>query len=826
MEETLVNLSGRLCRDIDTELLAGRDSSALELIDKAGEAVSNNAEVQFRLGIVLRNLGRLNESVEVLGDVSGKCPDNIHALHQLAISQHLRGDMAASDAALDAVLALSPGHPDILLGKIHNAERAADPRQLLERAGQALQAHPSNRAFALLYGDALRKAGRLADSARHFDSLFCQHHDVDQVCLEMARTRLAQRRFSAAQGLLEKLLRANPDALEARLLGIDCAVSSGRLRHALQLARDGMRPADAAPELVCTLARLYRTVQRPQQALDVLEGLGGEFGEQPQVALIRADALTDLGEFDQALALYRSALCRDPYDANALLKVIDIALHRYGGLSASRILDDLQARLATGAQASLVIEAAAHAGDWERLLELCSAPGQQAYGKSDARAYFIARARFGLGNPAAAKRALLAFVAANPADFRAAMLLADIELALGNREVSFAVRRGVLTTEGLAQQGGLLVHVLDLLRTGATAEAKALFATLGRKRGYLPTPTYIDEMFRQGDAGEAAACAEEVRCFLGGSQSTAATEGAPDARREGEPALDAERLARLLDFDGGCPLWGSEIHVAALMAWQLTEGVYGDFVRWNRRARQAAWVDRLLHSTPAPAELLNDFVVPPDPALLRELQGQRRGVVLATSHMGPPAGRYLTRLIPNIHYFQNLQRSTPFAALDATGIAVTGRAQEAAVAAVGLLRRGGILSTTPDVDIRRLTRGRAMPTTTATSRLFGVEVEISNMAAKLSRELKVPSYWLQSHWRDGKIHFAIEPLPMAEPDEEPDAWYCRWARAYLQKLEAHMASAPENQNLEAPLWRYLLYYGHESATLRPIFERLAALGGD
>lgn len=809
MEDNLPEVIESLCRMIDTEVLGGRDNAALALVEEALERVGESAELRLRQGMLLRNLGRLRESVEVFAGMSAEQP-NIHALHQLAISQHLLGDMPASDAALDAVLALHPGHPGILLGKIHNAEKLGDRSVLLERTRCALQAHPGNLDFALLHGEALRKAGRFLDSARHFDSLFARHHPASRVCLEMARTRLAQGRLPAARALLEKLLRSHPHCGEARLLGIECAVASGRLRHALQLARDGLRQSPADPALTLALARLYRTAQQPRRALEVLDGLGGEVAEQSQALLIRADAHSDLGDWQRALALYRAVLGRSPDDANALLKVIDIALQRCGEDSPSHLLDTLQP------QAALAIEAAAHAGDWPRLLELCAAPPDAV---RDAVDYFRARAQFGLGDPAAARRTLASFLAKKPADFRGLMLLADIELALGNRAASFAARRRVATPYGLAQQSALLLHVLDLLRTEDAGAAKALFARLGRQDGYLPTPTYIDELFRLGEAHEATACLSEVQRFLAGA---APAEEAPAADGEqGAPApLDMPRLARLLDFDGDCRLWGAELNPAAPLAWHLSGGAYGDFRRWSRRAAQAAWVDRVLHQAPASAEWLDAFVVLPDPARLAELQRQRRGVILATSHMGPPAGRSLTRLLPNIHYFQNLQRATPFAALGATGIAVTGRAQEAAIAAVSLLRCGGMLSTTPDVDIRRLTRGHSSPASTATGLLFGVEVAISNMAPKLSRELKVPSYWLQSHWKDGKIHFAIEPLPLAEQDEEPDAWYGRWAQAYLQRLEAHMVSAPENQNLEAPLWRYLLYYGRESAVLGPLFECL------
>lgn len=817
MEDTLPSLCERLRRDIDVEVLAGRHGSALELIEKAAEAVSQTLEVQLTLGIILRNLGRLAESARVLDEISRKSPDNIHVLHQLAITQHLLGDMAASDAALDVALALNPGHPGILLGKIQNARRAGDPRQLLERAGQALRAHPGHIAFSLLYGEALRRAGQLKDSRRHLDSVFARcHHDAG-TCLELARVRMSDGRHDAARALIEKALRRNPDHLEVLQLGIECAVASGRLIHAFRFART--QPASMA----ASLARLYRTAQHPERALEVLDALGHELDGSLQATLIRADALADLRQYAPARDLYMSVLSKAPNEPNAILKLIDIALRRHGPDSLSRFLDDLQAdQLNNSGPPWLLIEATAHAGDWVRLRALCSSLAESAFSTLGSRAYFLALALFGLGELPAARLESCLALAVNPKDFRSRVLLADIELALGRREASLAVRKSVATNYGLAQQSTLLVHALDLLRVGAFDEAKALYASLGRFDGYLPTSIYIDELLRQGESVEAATSTERVNHALAAaSPSRPELAGAPSLDFVRAECIERERLVRLFDFDHDCGLFGREVHPHEFIAWSLTQGAYGDFERWSRRARQATLAARALYLTPARAEDLEDFVVPPDITPLLKWLDQGSGVILAGSHMGPPVGRSLTQLLPGIQYFQNLQAAKPSSAFGAAGIAVTGKPQEAAVAAVRALRHGGVLSTTPDVDIRRLTRGRSSTTIATTARLFGVEVEISNMAPKLSRELKVPSFWLQTRWEGGKIHFVFEALPVAGPDEPPYDWHSRWAQAYFCKLEALMTSAPENQNLDAPLWRYLLYFANESALLKSFLGRVA-----
>lgn len=824
MQEICPSQLEQLCRKVDIEIQGHRDSSALALINEAGEMAATNAAVQFRLGIVLRNLGRLNESIQVFGELNLNTPDDIHVLHQLAISHHLFGNLASSDEALDAVLAMSPGHPDILLGKIHNAEVAGAPKQLLERAEHALRVHPQNLTFSRLYGDALRKAGLLDASRRHFATLFMRHRSDAEVCLDRARACMGRRDFRTALSLLEKVLRRSPENSAARLLAIDCAVASGRMALALRLVGGG----EVSVALSVVLARLYRTAQEPQRALRVLDAFAPELAGNLQSDLIRADAFSDLGRYVPAMELYRSVLLRSPGDANANLRLLDIAMRGVGDESPAVLMDALQDRCLAGASGLnwLVMEAAAQAGDWERLLWLCSTLENGDVQASESRSYFRALAHFGLGHLSAARSELHLALAEKPDSFRDLMLLADIELALGHREASFAIRRDAIRGTGLQQQNALVAHSQDLLRTGGCCEARLLLATQNQLDGYLPTPAYIDVILKQGEDAVAKDCLRRVeQAFSISEQPLVVLLGTTQAQEPQLEYMERARLIRLLDFDKSDGLTGGEIYPQEGLAWLLTKGRYGDFRNWSRRARQATRAALELYQLPPRAEDLRDLVVVPDIAQLEAALRDGRGLILVASHMGPPLAHYLTRLLTNVTYFQNLQTPRHAGTLGATSIAVTGRAQDAAILAVRTLRRGGVLVTTPDVDVRYLNGGRAAPTNSVAARLFGVEVELSNMAPKLSRELCAPSFWLQPQWLDGRIHFVIEGLPLAEPDEDADVWHSRWAQSYLSKLEALMCSAPENQNLTAPLWRYLLYFADESALLNPLLKRLAMARG-
>lgn len=811
---------------VDAEISAGRNDSALKLIDEAKATVTLDTEAQIKRGSILRDLGRTRESIEHFLDMHHENPNNIRVLHQLAISQRMTGDTDASDSSLNAILALQPKHRGALLGKIHNSEKKADHQQALERAKYALDIHPTDIALSVRYGVSLKNAGLLKESTTYFESLLVKHHNNVDILLELSRNRIMQRSYSAAQSLLENALHADPGNRTAISLRIECATLSGQLMHAIQFAQDAMLQTGNDCQIAIRLARLYRTVGWPEMAIGVLDSLPKHINDNTQSLLIRADSYADMELFEQAISLYHAVLSEHPQVPNAILKSIDLALHGYGVKSPRTILDDLRRCLSksknTTRSAHLMLEATARAGDWSGLLELCQSEHPTQPESQNFYIFFTALSQFGSGDVKSAKSNISRFIGLNPDDFPGKMLLADIELSLGNCGASLAIRKEVASTVGLPQQNALLLHALDLFRVGKSSEAHKLFTSLKNLDGYFPSTNYIDELLKQGSAMEAADCLKKTNALRERLPLPAqphlqlATE--PLAQPLNNSFIDQSHLKVLFDFDNGHELFGKNVNPAAFLAWRLTKGMHGDYQAWSRRALQATLACKILHRTPARNEDLEKFSAPPDLTPIETLIRDGRSFILASTHMGPAVGTYLTRKIPNIMYFQNMTISKSVETVGAMGIATAGKSQEAAIVAVTALRRGKILSATPDVDILRLTRGKAPPMAKATARLFGVEIEISNMIPKLSRELKVPSYWFQPQWKDGKIHFSIEPLPLAETNEDPVVWNNRWAQAYLTKLEELMISEPENQNLNAAPWRYLLYYAQESALLAPLLK--------
>ena len=92
----------------------------------------------------------------------------------------------------------------------------------------------------------------------------------------------------------------------------------------------------------------------------------------------------------------------------------------------------------------------------------------------------------------------------------------------------------------------------------------------------------------------------------------------------------------------------------------------------------------------------------------------------------------------------------------------------------------------------------------ANGELFGIKISIPDTLPRLAMEFSIPSFWIYSNWQNGQLRYDIQRLPDPAEGETKQDWHNRWAAAYLHYLEEAMRATPENLNITAPLWRYLL----------------------
>lgn len=169
-----------------------------------------NPLVLEKLGVYLRECGRLHEAGVCLDRARILAPANLRVRYQVALLRVRQGDLAGAERELAAVLADRPGDADALnaLGLLRLANgQAAPARELFERAvaaaPQDYRGHV-NLGRALLQGDPSDPAAALRHLARVLDLPAVDAEALSFVCVS-AREHGSEELAERAEQALERL---------------------------------------------------------------------------------------------------------------------------------------------------------------------------------------------------------------------------------------------------------------------------------------------------------------------------------------------------------------------------------------------------------------------------------------------------------------------------------------------------------------------------------------------------------------------------------------------------------------------------------------------
>jgi len=193
----------------------------------------------------------------------------------------------------------------------------------LARALAPLQARP---AFGL--GEALVALGRDQEAVEAYQTAIRLDPELTDARYELATAfhRLGQ--LDQAQKVAEALLAQAPDHMPARLALGGVLIDAKRPGHAEQVLREGLAlagPARLKAAFHTNLGLALRRQRKDEEALEQYDQALALDADQPGLAVHRAEALQNLGRYEDSLAVYERALAKDPNDAelhrrcNALL---------------------------------------------------------------------------------------------------------------------------------------------------------------------------------------------------------------------------------------------------------------------------------------------------------------------------------------------------------------------------------------------------------------------------------------------------------------------------------------------------------------------------
>lgn len=369
-----------------------------------------------------------------------------------------------------------------------------------------------------------------------------------------------------------------------------------------------------------------------------------------------------------------------------------------------------------------------------------------------------------------------------------------------------------------ADAGLLVLRARALMRIGREDEAVPLLAralTLQPRAGGLRA--LHARALRH--AGRYAEAAREYRRLLpahpgnhnfhryaAGALSLA---GRPDEARQVFGDFIAARAAVLpREFEAGLDALWNKIDEASLpperldWAWSLRADRGLDRAEWERRAKWGHLADHYILDW---LECRDDRIHEAMARLAdlgaaeRALEGidRSRGMVLASAHIGPMYSGPLALELLGIE--ARWLASTPgcvntaygrslISTSDQTGAEVarqTLRALNEGKAAV-IAIDGAIALSAPRVAFA------------------GQHITLSGFAPRMAQRLAVPSLFVAPRWEEGRIGFAIEPMPDARPGEGADDFALRWQEAFLASLRGYLSGEPENLRLSGGIWRHLV----------------------
>lgn len=221
---------------------------------------------------------------------------------------------------------------------VHRAwtEVLAGSAEAAERRFLKLQSrHPDLPAPAAGLAFARLRGGRALDAGRGFQAVLARHPDYVPALVGAASCALRLGDAERALVLLRRAEAASPQepAVRRRLPEVKLQITEKRMAAARAAAAAGHtdeaiaeygRALEAAPEVGGVRVELANLLSAGGQHAEALGVLEADPVEDRQVLLRLGELLTQTGESARALETYRRILTRDPRDAEALARALEL----------------------------------------------------------------------------------------------------------------------------------------------------------------------------------------------------------------------------------------------------------------------------------------------------------------------------------------------------------------------------------------------------------------------------------------------------------------------------------------------------------------------
>lgn len=421
------------------------------------------------LGQALLRAGRSQDALEAMAEAAELAPDAARIRTQLALTQLAAGETGAAEVELQTAVDLSDSFPlsDSLLVMVQIQSGRTD--EALVSADAFVERDPENPLAWNMLGAARLAAGDRDEARRAFEQAVALEPAFKPARFNLASLARSEGDFEAARTQLQAVLDVLPADVTALERLADLTVAAGDpLPPVLDQLRGARRSAEgAAPRLALLEARLLRRLGRTEEAWSLLAGLG-DAGLPASVRTFRAELARATGRVDEALRDYDALAASGSEDSELAVRLASLRMEQGDDAGARRAITPLLQSLEdppaplVAVDAELRIRARQYDLARERLRVLAALPGGEGYAAvlggdlaaaegdpaAAAEAYArgqrllpdvrVMRKRYdalrAAGRDGEAREVLVRWLAEQPEDTAARLLLAEHDLGRGDLE--------------------------------------------------------------------------------------------------------------------------------------------------------------------------------------------------------------------------------------------------------------------------------------------------------------------------------------------------------------------------------------------------------
>ena len=257
----------------DIERLQGQHQTAMDLYSKLADRMTSNKsgptwQVQYGLGRTALLLGNLEMGLAALQEAAAKKPENTTILHGLAEAyQFARLPEKAIDTALTA-LKLAPRDVHNILWYAHFRSDNGQSDEAVKALKEALVLEPDRPELKIWLAKSLIATGETKAAEKYLSDMIIESTPTSQDLAQVAKMGVQLNNLDLAIRALEK-----------------ATALSGVFN----------------PDLTMNLAMAYATQGQRRKALETLNASDSILIQHPSVALMKADLLDALGQYQIAL---------------------------------------------------------------------------------------------------------------------------------------------------------------------------------------------------------------------------------------------------------------------------------------------------------------------------------------------------------------------------------------------------------------------------------------------------------------------------------------------------------------------------------------------